>query len=430
MVGSRRIGLRDRHKVRMTLTAALALACASSAAAFSVSPLPASSSSLPGHPRRLLSSPRKSLQLGQLRAQLRPEDERQRGKGQSAFQGDGAWQDFVAAAREGWSRGEGERERGSAALPNLFLVPVWVGVAAMGLFLPAPQMLESVFMGMGHGVEVANAADLTMAFQGVQAAAAKAAASAPPVSGMTTGGLDLNQLGSLNLDPSTFVPVCQFSDGFYRTAQSLVFKAAGREVYQEYSPLIAGSLLRVRLEFCVLESFVYESIIPFVKARGLSWVFPLKETLETFIAGTVFAVATNLVLIGSTKIITIVVSYADFFLGFPIRLVFGFTADRLKGAGAEKNVLAPLYYGTTALKSVGQVSLGVRKFVEGADVFVGRYLLLTTVGYVGLKFLKFKGVLTLENLGAFFNGAADVVVNVGSVASKVGSVALLTQTTH
>ena len=49
------------------------------------------------------------------------------------------------------------------------------------------------------------------------------------------------------------------------------------------------------------------------------------------------------------------------------------------------------------------------RVVEGADIFVGRYLLLTTVGYVGLKFLKFKGVLTLESLGAFFSGAANVV---------------------
>ena len=30
----------------------------------------------------------------------------------------------------------------------------------------------------------------------------------------------------------------------------------------------------------------------------MSWVFPFKETLETFVAGTVFAVASNLVLIG------------------------------------------------------------------------------------------------------------------------------------
>lgn len=50
-----------------------------------------------------------------------------------------------------------------------------------------------------------------------------------------------------------------------RGTQQLVLKLAGRETYQEYAPLIAGSLLRVRLEFCVLESFVYESIIPFVK---------------------------------------------------------------------------------------------------------------------------------------------------------------------
>ena len=52
-------------------------------------------------------------------------------------------------------------------------------------------------------------------------------------------------------------------------------------------------------------------------------------------------------------------------------------------------------------------------------MFVGRYLLLTTVGYVGLKFLKFKGVLTLENIGAFLSGAAGVAVGVGNVASKV-----------
>ena len=52
-----------------------------------------------------------------------------------------------------------------------------------------------------------------------------------------------------------------------RSTQKLVLKVAGRETYQEYAPLIAGSLLRVRLEFCVLESFVYESIIPFIKVH-------------------------------------------------------------------------------------------------------------------------------------------------------------------
>ncbi len=284
--------------------------------------------------------------------------------------------------------------------------------APAGLFLPAPQLMESIFMGMNHGVDVANAAGMA----DVQAAAA---AGAKSLEQGLQGGLNIQQLGNPQLDPSLFVPVCRFSDGFYRTAQSLVYKAAGKETYAEYSPLIAGSLLRVRLEFCVLESFVYESIIPFVKARGLSWVFPLKETLETFVAGTVFAVATNLVLIGSTKIITIVVSYADIFLGLPLRLVFGFTSDRLKGAGAEKNALAPLYATTSALNLVGRSFEFVRKLVEGADIFVGRYLLLTTVGYVGLKFLKFKGVLTLESLGAFFAGAARIASTVGDAASTV-----------
>ena len=74
---------------------------------------------------------------------------------------------------------------------------------------------------------------------------------------------------------------------------------------QEYAPLIAGGLLRVRLELCVVESFFYEAIIPFIKENGLSWVLPFHETVETFLAGTVFAVATNFILIGSTKIVTV-----------------------------------------------------------------------------------------------------------------------------
>jgi len=70
---------------------------------------------------------------------------------------------------------------------------------------------------------------------------------------------------------------------------------------------------------------------------------------------------------------------------------------------------APVYVATTGLKVVGLGFGGLRKIVEGADIFVGRYLLLTTVGYVGLKFLKFKGVLTIESIGAFFSGAGSVV---------------------
>lgn len=157
---------------------------------------------------------------------------------------------------------------------------LWGGLVLAGLFFPAPEMWMSLFDPLAQSVTPITGA--------VAAGAAGAAAG-------LQGGLNIQELGSTNLDPSTFVPVCQIADTFYRSAQGLVLKLAGRETYQEYAPLIAGSLLRVRLEFCVLESFVYESIIPFIKARGLSWVFPVKETLETFIAGVVFAVASNLV---------------------------------------------------------------------------------------------------------------------------------------
>ena len=108
--------------------------------------------------------------------------------------------------------------------------------------------------------------------------------------------IDLSQ-GAL--DPSNFQPVCPASDGFYRFGQTLVVGLVGADSYKEYAPLIAGGLLRVRLELCVVESFFYEAIIPFVRENGLSWVLPLHETVETFLAGVVFAVATNFILLGT-----------------------------------------------------------------------------------------------------------------------------------
>ena len=33
-----------------------------------------------------------------------------------------------------------------------------------------------------------------------------------------------------------------------------------------------------RLEVCVLESFVYEAVVPFVQRKGLGWILPLHET--------------------------------------------------------------------------------------------------------------------------------------------------------
>ena len=89
----------------------------------------------------------------------------------------------------------------------------------------------------------------------------------------------------------------------------------------EYGPLIASVLLRIRLELCVLESFLYEAVIPFVKEKGLSWVLPLHETVETFLAGTIFAIASNFILLGSTKILTVLFIYADTLTGMPTRAI-------------------------------------------------------------------------------------------------------------
>lgn len=228
------------------------------------------------------------------------------------------------------------------------------------------------------------------------------------------------------LDPSTFQPVCPASDGLYRFGQGLVLTVVGADNYKEYAPLIAGGLLRVRLELCVVESFVYEAVIPFVKEKGLTWILPLHETVETFLAGVIFAVASNFILIGSTKIVTVIATYADVLFGFPFRVIGGVgwrsledkaappkteEEEKPKGVWAifEKpppRVVPPLeqvwkvnsadavgiaaLVGFGALRMVGEVSGGIRRSVEAVDFFVGRYLLLTTVAYVGVKFVHYK----------------------------------------
>ena len=139
----------------------------------------------------------------------------------------------------------------------LLAVPLWAGVVALGLFMPSPEALVGTF----STAQAAYSAPWDAAPE-----AAKQVAQALPF-GTSQGGINLQDLANPQLDPSLFVPVCKFSDTFYRGAKNSVLALAGRDVYSEYAPLIAGSLLRVRLEFCVLESFVYESIIPFIKAR-------------------------------------------------------------------------------------------------------------------------------------------------------------------
>ena len=93
-------------------------------------------------------------------------------------------------------------------------------------------------------------------------------------------------------NPDSFKPVCSASDGFYRFLQGSTRAVVGDENFSEYGPLIAGGLLRIRLELCVVESFFNEAVGPFIKENGLSWILPLHETVETFLAGTIFALAT------------------------------------------------------------------------------------------------------------------------------------------
>jgi len=231
---------------------------------------------------------------------------------------------------------------------------------------------------------------------------------------------------SEQMNPANFQPVCPTSDGFYRFLQGSTQALVGAENFQEYSPLIAGGLLRIRLELCVVESFFNEAVGPFIKQNGISWILPLHETVETFLAGVIFSLASTFILVGSTKIVAVIITYADVFLGGPFRLFGGFFFDRARGkpvtldigfgpfktrivgppdevkeagdASSDKLIdfentdplALAVILSSGAVKLVGETSKVIREVVEGLDLFVGRYLVLLATGYIGLKFLHFK----------------------------------------
>ena len=137
----------------------------------------------------------------------------------------------------------------------------------------------------------------------------------------------------------------------------------------------------------------------------MSWVLPLHETVETFLAGTIFAVGTNFILLGSTKILSILFIYADVIVGMPSR----FVGNQLKKASGSTVVSPssyifsdthshthlPLLLGTpatfgTILKTGGEVLGGVRNALEAGDTFVGRYLVICTTIYVTFKLAHYK----------------------------------------
>jgi hypothetical protein len=189
---------------------------------------------------------------------------------------------------------------------------------------------------------------------------------------------------AINLfDPSQFQPVCPGSDGVYQVLKVTANSLVGSENVVEYGPLIASVLLRVRLELCVLESFLYEAVVPFVQKKGLSWVLPLHETVETFLAGTIFAVASNFILLGSTKILSVLFIYADALTGFPARVIGGAVKKASPKASPGEIV-------GSGIKTYGDVLGGVRGLLEATDTFVGRYLVIATTAYIAFKFCHYK----------------------------------------
>jgi len=158
-----------------------------------------------------------------------------------------------------------------------------------------------------------------------------AALSIPAIANAAEGSLiNLDSFKS-GLTVENFQPVCSASDNVYRILQQTIAATVGPEKFTEYGPLIAGGLLRIRLELCVVESFISEAVVPFIRDNGVSWILPLHETVETFLAGAIFALATTFILIGSTKLVTVLITYTDFIFGLPSRLFGGFIFDRAQG---------------------------------------------------------------------------------------------------
>lgn len=258
---------------------------------------------------------------------------------------------------------------------------------------------------------------------GLSAALLSAALVAPTAADAALKPISFNT-GDYN--PANFRPVCPASDGVYRFAQSTTQNLVGSDNFVEYGPLIAGGLLRIRLELCVVESFFNEAVGPFIEREGLKWILPLHETVETFLAGTIFALASTFILVGSTKIVSVLVTYADLFLGLPFRWFGGFAFDRARGKPVTLDVGfgpfktrvvgpgdakepkrddtisemldfnsietrdLPLVVVTGAFKVVGETSKVARDVFEAIDLFVGRYLTLMASGYIGIKFIHFK----------------------------------------
>ena len=196
-------------------------------------------------------------------------------------------------------------------------------------------------------------------------------------------------------NPQNFQPVCPASDGFYRFLQGSTEAVVGRENFVEYGPLIAGGLLRIRLELCVIESFFNEAVGPFIQQNGLRWILPLHETVETFLAGTIFSLASTFILVGSTKLVSVIVTYADVFLGVPSRVLGGFFFDRARG----KPVTLDIGFGPFKTRVIGPPDDdGKNGGVDGSGD--------------GDKLIDFENTSPVEVAVILFSGAVKIVGDV------------------
>ena len=113
--------------------------------------------------------------------------------------------------------------------------------------------------------------------------------------------------------------MCPASDGVFRVGQKAALALAGDQNIENYRPLINDVLIRVRTELCILESFSRETVVPFIREKGIGWVLPIHETSETYLAGVVFMIGTNFIFLGSTKVVAILAIYHDLSVGLLAR---------------------------------------------------------------------------------------------------------------
>jgi hypothetical protein len=234
-------------------------------------------------------------------------------------------------------------------------------------------------------------------------AALSFSAAAVPLTTLASSAIAVSSrdlLSAGNLNPANFNPVCPASDAFYRGLQGSTQAIVGDEAFVEYGPLIAGGLLRIRLELCVVESFFNEAVGPFIEKNGLSWILPIHETVETFLAGVVFSLASTFILVGSTKIVSVIITYVDLFLGLPSRVFGGFFFDRARG----KPVTLDVGFGSFKKRVIGP-----EEPVEGETVAMKQedkgpvaFLVIFASGAVKY-FGEISGVSLCERKGASFH---------------------------